>query len=135
MFVAELDKYSEILCRYCVDIVSILVDTRRYSSILVDTRRYSLILVDTRWYWRSRPFIYTSRGRTGKFEFVYAWRLHVAATLFCPEFICSYITCNLTILVLQGKTTTRFELSYDSCAATVLNVYPELGIFDRMGNC
>ena len=40
---------------------------------------------------RSRLFIYTSRGRVGKFKFVFVRRWPVAAALFCPEFICSYI--------------------------------------------
>ena len=52
------------------------------------------------------PLIYTGRGRVGKFKFVFVRRLHVAATLFCSELICSYITCILTILILRGKTTT-----------------------------
>ena len=50
--------------------------------------------------------IYTGRGRVGKFKFVFVRRLHVAATLFRPEFIYYYITCFLTMLILQGKTTT-----------------------------
>ena len=59
---------------------------------------------------RSHPFIYTGRGRVEKFKFVFMRRLDVAATLFCPEFICSYITCNLTILILRGKQ--QHDLNY-----------------------
>ena len=62
--------------------------------------------------------IYIGRGRVGKFKFVFVRRLHIAATLFRPEFIYYYITCFLTMLILQGKTTTWFELSCNSCAAT-----------------
>ena len=45
-------------------------------------------------------------------------RLHVAATLFCPEFIYYYIICILSLLLLRGKPTTWFELSSSWCAAT-----------------
>ena len=88
--------------------------SRRYSLSAVDLYRYSLDTICP----RSRLFIYTGRGRIGKFEFVLTRRLHVAATLFFPEFTCSYITCILTVLILRDKTTTWFELSSNSCAAT-----------------
>ena len=42
---------------------------------------------------RSRLFIYTGQERVGKFKFVFIQRLHVAATLFCLEFICRYVSC------------------------------------------
>ena len=52
--------------------------------------------------------------------YVYVWRLHVAVTLFCLEFIYYYVMCILTILLLRGKTTTWFESSSNSCVATQL---------------
>ena len=67
---------------------------------------------------RSRLFIYTGRGSTGKFKFNFVWRLYVAVTLFRPEFVYYYITYILTMLILRGKTTTWFELSSSSCVAT-----------------
>ena len=45
-----------------------------------------------------RPCIYISWGRAGTFEFAVVRRLRVAANLFSPEFICFYITHNLTVL-------------------------------------
>ena len=67
---------------------------------------------------RSRSFIYIGRGSTGKFTFVFVWRLHVATTLFCSELVYYYIRYILTLLVLRGKTTTWLGLSSSPCAAT-----------------
>ena len=65
-----------------------------------------------------RLFIMVGGGGVRKFKFVFLRWSPVAATLFCLEFIYYYITCNLTVLILRGKTTTWFALSSDSCAAT-----------------
>ena len=75
---------------------------------------------------RSRSFIYTGRGRAGKFKFEFVWRLHVAATLFYnPEFIYYYVICILTILILRDKTITWFELSSSSCPATDVSEFKQ----------
>ena len=67
--------------------------SRRYSLCFVNTL---FISVDTNLILscpRSRTFIYIGWERVGKFKFVFVRRLHVGATLFCPEFIYYYIVC------------------------------------------
>ena len=59
---------------------------------------------------RSRPFIYTGRGRVGKFKFIFVRWLHVATTLFCPEFVYRYVSWVKAVSMSRGKITTRVAL-------------------------
>ena len=82
--------------------------------------RYSLVInwycsINDRSYGRVRLFILVG----GEPENLNS-SLHVAATLFCAEFIYCSITCFLTILILRGKTTTWFESFSSSCTATII---------------
>ena len=64
----------------CISINPIDICTTSNSGPVLDILQSSLPSAN------ASVFIYTSQRRVGKFEFVLIRRLHVAATLFCPEF-------------------------------------------------